>query len=244
LAFLTAPLLLGLAQRYAHAAFPLAQLGASFEWVANRPAFTSLLVTLFGVWLFARHSWSSALPRDSIIGAAYVTAYGLTLLFILRSPKGMEDVRELLDGSVLAAAASDLVVMAIVFGFVLLTQLLFYKQYLYVSFDAEAAAAQTYNVAGWELLFYVTLGIAITVAIRHAGILLVFAHFVIPPITGLVAAYRMGRVLTVAIVSAVISATLGFVLALRWDMPLSPPTIGVGLAILAIVSILRRRATV
>lgn len=242
LAFLLGPVLGALGHRYAHSVWPLSQVGTSLEWIAARPLSISLVVTLLGIWLLARHSGSQVVPRDSIVGAAYVAAYGMTLLFILRSPKGMEDVRELLDGSVIATSPADLMTLALVLGTVLVIHALFYKQNLFVAFDPEAAAAQSYRVAGWEALFYVTLGVAITVAMRQAGILLVFACLVIPPIVGLVAARRMGSVLGIALLSAGLSAILGFVLALKWDLPLSPPTIGVGLGLLAVAALARRRS--
>lgn len=242
LAFLAGPWLAGQAHRYVHAGTPLRHVGFCFEWLAVRPVLVSFVLTLGGVWLFARHSRSRTLPRDSIIGAGYVAAYALTLLFILRSAKGMDDVRELLDGSVLASTGADVALMACVFGGVLALHAAFYKQLLFVAFDPEAAEARGYRVGRWELLFYVTLGLTITVAIRHAGMLSVFSYLVLPAMTGLTAARRMGSAILVALASALASAVGGFVLALKWDLPLSPPSIAVGLGLLLAVSVFRRSA--
>lgn len=241
LAFLIGPWLAEAAHRNIHSAPPFISIGVCLEWVAVRPLVVSLAVTLVGVWLFARHSQSRILPRDSIIGAGYVTAYALTLVFILRSPKGLEEVRELLDGSVITSTGSDLLFLTIVFGLILGQLALFSRQHLLVAFDPESAAARGYRVQAWDLLFYVSLGLTITVAMRHAGILSVFSYLVIPAMTGLVAARRMAPVVTVALLSAAVSASLGFVFALKWDLPLSPPSIAVGLALLALVGLIRRR---
>jgi len=240
LAFLVGPSLATLAHNYAHSWLLPRLGGVCLEWIAIRPIVMALLLTFLGVWLFARHSWSPTLPRDSVIGAGYVAAYGLTLLFILKSPKGMEDVRELLDGNVLTVMPSDLTVLVGVFGCVFLVHLLLYRQLLFVAFDPEAAAAQGYVVPRWELLFYGTLGVTITVAMLYAGILAVFAYMVIPPLVGLTAGQHMRGVISIAVASALVISVAGFILALRWDLPLSPPTIGVGLGLLALSALGRR----
>lgn len=241
LAFLLGPAIAALGHQYVHSLPPFHHIGVCLEWLAIRPIVISLVLTLIGTWLLARQSWTQRLPKDSIIGAGYVTAYALTLIFILKSPKGLEEVRELLDGSVLTASASDVVLMMTIFGVVLGIHGLLYKQLLFVSFDPESAAAQGYRVPSWELLFYVTLGVTITVAMIYAGILAAFAYMVIPPIVGLVSGGRMGSVIAVAVTAAITSAIIGFVLALKWDLPLSPPTIGTGLLLALVASFLRRR---
>lgn len=233
LAFLVGPWLASVAHRTIHGAPPFSAIGICFEWLAVRPVVVSLVVTFAAVLLFARPPTGRALPREASIGIGYVLASALSLLFILKSAKGMEDVRELLDGSVVALGAADLWALGAVFAAVAAVHALFYKQFLFVSFDAEMAASRGYAVARWEMLFFVTLGATIAVAIQKAGLLSVFAMMLLPAATGLVACRRMAGVFIVAVASAVVSAAVGFALALLWDLPVSPPTIGTSAALLA-----------
>ena len=215
-------------------------LGTSLPFLGHHPLAVSLIVTLIGVLIYSQQTLSRKVPQESIIGIGYLIASALSLMFIVHSPKGMDDVKELLDGNVIAVQSADLKVMGAVFVAVALVHLLFYKQFLFVSFDPEMAATQGYRTRGWELLFYFVLGLTIALAIQYAGLLSVFAYLVIPAVTGLLMARRMPTAFAAAIASALISTFLGFCWALKSDLPTSPPTIAIASALLAIVWISRR----
>ncbi len=218
-------------------------LGRSIPAAAQHPLLVSLIVTLLGTLLYSQQSLSRKVPQESIIGIGYLVASALSLMFIVRSPKGLEEVKELLDGSIITLQLSDLKVMAVVFLGVALVHYLFYKQFLFVSFDREVAATQGYKTRLWELLFYLVMGLTIALSIQYAGLLSVFAYMVIPAVTGLLVARRMSTAFIVAIASALISTFVGFCWSLQSeDLPTSPPTIAVGALILALVWVSRRFA--
>ena len=201
-------------------------LGLSIPFFRNHPLAVSLLVTLVGSFIFSQHGLSRKVPQESIIGIGYLIASAMTLVFIVKSPKGMDDVKELLDGNIITVTRGDLLVMASVFGVVALMHLIFYRQFLYTSFDPEMARTQGFQTRRWELLFYLTLGLTISFAIQYAGLLSVFAYLVIPAVAGLLASRRMFTAFFVAILCALFSTLTGFALALKIDdLPTSPPII-------------------
>jgi uncharacterized protein (TIGR03382 family) len=241
LAFLIGPLLAAGAHRAIHSTWPFNYLTVCMEWIAVTPMAVSLAVTLAAVVVFAKSSSGRRIPREAVIGIGYVVASALTLLFILRSPKGMEDVRELFDGSVLTVGTGHVAALGAVYAVVILVHTLFFRQILFVSFDPEMAASRGYQVHRWEMLFYLTLGATISVSIQQAGLLSVFSMMLIPAATGLTACRRMLGVIAVAVASAVVSAAVGFALALLWDLPVSPPTIAASAALLGASALVRRR---
>ncbi len=241
LAFLVGPAMATVAHRFVHSAWPFNYLSVCLEWIAVTPMSVSLLLTMAAVLGFARPSLGKGIPRDALIGIGYVVASALTLLFILRSAKGMDDVRELLDGSVITVQTGSLVAMLAIFGAVALVHALFYKQMLFVSFDPEMAASRGYKVHRWETLFFLTLGATISVSMQQAGLLTVFSMMVMPAATGLLASRRMSGVFTVAMVSGLAASAIGFTLALMWDLPVSPPTIGASAVLLLATYLVRRR---
>jgi ABC-type Mn2+/Zn2+ transport system permease subunit len=215
-------------------------LGQSMPFAASHPLAISLIVTLVGVLIYSQQGLSRKVPQESIIGIGYLIASALTLMFIVRSPRGMDDVKELLDGNIITVQASDLKMMALLFFAVAAVHFLFYKQFLFVSFDREMAATQGFQTRMWELLFYFVLGLTIAMAIQYAGLLSVFAYMVIPAVTGLVVARRMPTAFIIAVASAWVSTFVGFCWALNSDLPTSPPIIGVMAVILAGFWISRR----
>jgi len=214
-------------------------LGSSVPFGVEHPLAVSLVVTLFGALIYSQQTLSRRVPQESIIGIGYLIASALTLIFIVNSPKGLDEVRELLDGHIITVDMAHLKTLALVIGLTAVAHLLFYKQFLFVSFDPEMAATQGYRARLWELVFYFLLGITISIAIQCAGLLAVFAYMVIPAVTGLLIARRMWVAFVISILSALLSTFAGFCWALRSDLPTSPPIIAVSAVLLAFVWLAR-----
>jgi ABC-type Mn2+/Zn2+ transport system permease subunit len=210
-------------------------IGLSIPFFGKHPMLVSLIVTLLGALLYSQQTLSRKIPQEAIIGIGYLIASALTLMFIVRSPKGMDDVKELLDGNIITVQMTDVKVVLGIFILVTLMHFLFYKQFLYTSFDPEMAATHGYKTRVWELFFYLLMGLTISAGIQYAGLLAVFAYMVIPAVTGISAARRMPTAFMVAGLSAVASTLLGFCWALKSDLPTSPPIIAVSALILAFV---------
>jgi ABC-type Mn2+/Zn2+ transport system permease subunit len=215
-------------------------LGQSVPFFDKHPLGVALVVTLLGTLIYSQQTLSRKIPQESIIAIGYLIASSLTILLIVKTPKGPEEINELLAGSTVTVQRPDLILMAIVFFGVALVHALFYKQFLFVSFDREVAATQGYKPRVWDLVFYFVLGLTITMAIQNAGLLSVFAYMVIPAVTGLLVARRMATAFTVAVAAAVVAAVTGFLFALKLDLPPSPPTIAIGAIILSLVWASRR----
>ena len=214
--------------------------GQSIPFAAQHPFAVSMLVTMVGVLIYSQQGLSRKVPTESIIGIGYLAGAALTVIFIARTPRGIHEVEELLYGNIIAVSPENLRVVAGVAIAAALIHLLFYKQFLFVSFDREMAATQGFRTRGWELLFYLVLGVVISVAIQSAGLLTVFGCMVIPPVTGLLVARRMSTAFTISIVCALVSTVVGFYFSLKSEvLPTSPPTIATMAVILAIVWFLK-----
>ncbi len=219
-------------------AFMLGQ--KTIPWAGEHPLEFSMLVTLIGVLIFSQQAPSRRIPRESAIGIGYLLGAALTVIFIARTARGIHEVEELLYGNIIAVSDHDLRVVWTVSIIAAVAHLLFYKQFLFVSYDRDTAATQGYKVRLWELYFYVILGITIAVAIQAAGLLTAFGCMVIPPVVGLMVARRMFTAFLVSILVALISTGVGFYFSLQSEvLPTSPPTIATMAVILAIVWFLK-----
>ena len=80
------------------------------------------------------------------------------------------------------------------------------------------------------------LGVAVALAIKAIGILLMFAFLVIPASLGLVLTRRLGGVFLVAMASAAVAVYLGIGLSYRYDFPSAPMIIAALGGILAVAA--------
>lgn len=196
------------------------------------PIVLAFVFMLAGVVLFAQQSLGRNLPREAIIGTAFAGAAGLTLLVLSKNASGAEHAMDALNGNILGVPKGEITTLAVAGIVVWLVQLLFYKEFVLVSFDPEVAQTLGYRSARWELLWYLTLGVMIAVSTHVAGTTLVFAYLVIPPVTALLLSRRLGIVFLLSVLIGVVATFVGvLVSASPLDLPTSPTIVAILVAI-------------
>jgi zinc transport system permease protein len=201
----------------------------------------ALVVTLAGALFFGMEGGSARgpVPPDATIGVAYAVAAAVGIVLIAKAAGGeAHDI--FLQGNILSITTRDTLVLLGISIPVLLVHLLFYKEFLFVSFDRETARTLGYRVGGWNLLLYGTLGLVIAFAMQFAGVMLVFNFLVLPAVTGLLLARGMAGVFTGSVVSAVLAAVIGFIVSVPYDLPTGPTMICVSGALALIAWGFRR----
>ncbi|HEY9857467.1 MAG TPA: metal ABC transporter permease [Stenomitos sp.] len=195
---------------------------------------TAFVVTLLAVAGFAFVGSGRKLTQESILGLAYAAASAATILLIGHTAHGTDDIMNLLFGNILAVTPTDLALMGGAAVLVLGTHLICQRPFRFVFYDPEMAQTLGYNTKAWNLLFYVTLGIAIAAVTRVAGSLMTFAFLVIPAMTALSLAKGMRWIFGIAMGSAVLASVLGLVLSYQFDMPAGPAIVAVSAGLLVI----------
>ncbi|HWE43023.1 MAG TPA: metal ABC transporter permease [Gemmatimonadaceae bacterium] len=199
------------------------------------PVAFSLVFALAGAIFFGLGGGQrTGVPPDATIGVAYAVAAATGILLISKAAAGeAHDI--FLSGNILGITRSDVWVLLAVSIPVLLVHLVFYKEFLFVSFDRETARTLGYNVNFWNLLLYFTLGLVIAFAMQFAGVMLVFNFLVLPAVTGMLIARSMRGIFLAAVLAAVVAAFVGFSMSIPFDLPSGPAIIAVSglLALLA-----------
>lgn len=208
--------------------------------LTHHPVAMALIVTIAGAMFFGLGGGGRAgVPPDAVIGVTYAVAAAAGILLIAKARTGeAHDI--FLQGNILGITRLDTMILLGVAVPVLLVHFVFYKEFLFVSFDRETARTLGYNVRFWNLLLYLTLGVVIAYAMQFAGVMLVFNFLVLPAVTGLLLAQSMGGIFAVAIASSLVAALIGFSLSVPFDLPSGPAIIAVSGAV-ALASVLVRR---
>lgn len=213
------------------------------EAITSHPIGLALVFTLAGALFFGVSSGKGRIPPDATIGVTYAVAAAAGILLISKAATGeAHDI--FLQGNILGITNADTLVLICVAIPVLLVHLIFYKEFLFVSFDRETARTLGFRVGFWNLLLYFTLGLVIAFAMQFAGVMLVFNFLVLPAVTGILLARSMAGTFVWSMIAAIIAAVIGFTVSVPFDLPSGPAIIAVSgaLALLAYgVRVLQRR---
>lgn len=200
--------------------------------LTGHPLTVSLLITLGGVAFFATPD-RGEIPPDASIGVAYAVAAAAGILFIAKAKTGeAHDI--FLQGNILGITRHDTLLLVAASLPVILAHAVFYKEFLFVSFDRETARTLGYRVRRWDLALYLTLGVVIAFAMQFAGVMLVFNFLVLPAVTGLLVGESMRGTFLVSIASALIAALAGFAGSIPLDLPSGPSIIAVSGVLVAL----------
>ena len=203
------------------------------------PMIMALVTTLAGVACFAYTGAGQRVPQEGVIGASFVMAAALGIICLAKNPVGEARNLKVLFGNILSAHTGEMVALGVLLAVLAVVHVLFYKEFLFVSFDPETAQAQGINVRGWNLLLYLTIGLAIAFSIHSMGVLLVFALLLVPAMTARLVAQRMATLFTLAIGFGVIAVPLGLYLAVRIDLPTGTAVAGTCVVMLLAVFVAR-----
>ena len=201
----------------------------------------AMFMTLAVVIMLSQLLRSRRVARDTVLGISFVVAIAARILILQISPATeVAEIDAILKGDLLFVTPSQLAMLALTAGILLAVHLAFQKEFMYVSFDPDTATTQGILASRWEVIFYVTIAVAISVATRIVGDVFVFGFLVLPAATAALLARRMSTIFLVSVVLASIPPPLGLYAAFRLDLPAGPSTVGVSFLIFLVTWLLRR----
>jgi zinc transport system permease protein len=141
----------------------------------------AVLFSFASAMIMAAVSTKTKQRSDTIIGVMWAVGMAIGILLIDLTPGYNVDLMSYLFGSILSVPRSDLLIMALLGGAILLLVLYFFNDLLVMSYDEEFARVRGVPV---KRLYYMLIGIvAITVVmvVQVVGLILVIALLTIPP---------------------------------------------------------------
>jgi zinc transport system permease protein len=166
-------------------------------------------------WMGAR----GRVSEDTAIGVFFPTAMALGVALISLSPAYRQDLMGYLFGNILSVRTADVWVMAVLAGGSLAILTLFFKEFLFLGVDEEAARAAGVPAEPLRYVLLTLLAVTIVASMKLVGSVLVSAFLVIPAATGQAVAASSRGMLGVAVGSALASVVGGLWLSWLWNLP-------------------------
>lgn len=172
----------------AHAVLP----GVAVAYILGRNltlgALAAALVVALGVGLFSRRGM---IKEDTAIGVLFAAALSLGVVLISSIRTYAVDLSHILFGNVLGVSSLDLWLTAILGGIILIAILVFYRQFLVISFDPVLAATLRIRVVFFNNFLLVLLALTIVISLQTVGVGLVAAMLVTPAATAYLLVRRL-----------------------------------------------------
>ena len=156
---------------------------------------------------------------DAAIGI--VSSIGIAAGIILTSLSGgyNVDLFSYLFGNILTVNQTELILSSIVFLIVVATVVFFYHDLFAITFDEELARSMGIKTREINVILFLLTALAAVLAMKVAGIMLVSAMLILPPLTALQLSISFRMTLIAALIFSVLSVISGIMISFLLNLP-------------------------
>ncbi len=183
------------------------------------PVLAATAFSIVVAWMIGWIGGRGQVSEDTAIGVFFPTAMAFGVALISRSDTYRQDLVGYLFGNILSVRTADVWVVAALAGVSLVILALFFKEFLFLGVDEEAARAAGLPAEALRYTLLTVLAVTIVAAMKLVGSVLVSAFLVIPAATGQAVARSSRGMLAVAVASALVSVAGGLWLSWLWNLP-------------------------
>ncbi len=220
---------------YLHHALGLSFISPLFGAVAAA-LLSALIIALVGIRATER--------EDTVIGTIWAVGMAIGLLFMARTP-GYIDPMSYLFGNILLIGKTELYLILFLDLVVLTLSLLFYQQFLAVSFDEEYTRLRGLPTRFYYVLLIILVALSVVLMVTVVGIVMVIALLTIPAAAAGLFSSVLWRMMLLAGLFCALFTSIGLATSYLFDLPSGSTTIvfaGTVYLLLSLVAKRRRRA--
>jgi manganese/iron transport system permease protein len=194
----------------AHAILPGIAVGYLVGGGAREPLFWwAMLTAVLSALGIGAISRATQIKEDTAIGIIFAGMFALGVALISTVRSYTVDLTHFLFGEVLSVRTADLKLTGAFVVLILLLVILFYKEFLVISFDPILAATLRIPVNLLDFLLMVLIALSIVVSLQTVGVALMVAMLVTPAATAYLLTKRLPTMMVLAMTIASVSGWIG-----------------------------------
>lgn len=155
---------------------------------------------------------------DTIIGISFALSMSLAILFISMIREYAVQAWGLIMGDLLLLTSLDLLLLVIIASVTVFLVSLFYREFIFISFDEEGAYSLGLRVMMYNYLLLVLTALSIVVLLKGVGAILVYVMLIIPAAAANNIAKTTTSVMLLSLFFALISGVLGLIISLIFNV--------------------------
>ncbi len=192
---------------------------------------TAIAVSLGVGWISQR----ARMKEDTVIGIIFAGMFALGIALISTVQGFAVDLIHFLFGNVLGVSTWDLSMIAAFGGGVLALLVLFYKEFLIVSFDPTLAVTLRLPTSFYRYLLLVLIAVTVVVSLQTVGVALMLAMLITPATTAYLLTRRLPWMMGVGAAIGMLCGVVGLYLSYYWNVASGAAIVLVAIALFLLV---------
>jgi zinc/manganese transport system permease protein len=181
---------------------------------------TGLLATFIGALVLSlTRTRQRHVSQEAVIGVVYAVSSAGAVLLADRAAHGIEHIRAMLVGSLLAVRGPEVVKVAVLYALIGALHWVCRRPFFLISTDPDAAFREGWRVRLWDFLFYASFGVVVTSSVRIGGVLLVFSYLIVPALAGMALGGTVASRLLIGWSFGTLVSVIGMAASAIFDLP-------------------------
>jgi zinc/manganese transport system permease protein len=152
---------------------------------------------------------------EAFIGVLYIFSLGASILLLDRTPHGLEELKEILNGNILWLNGRDILLASCLYAAIGLFHFVFRKRFFALTYEGAYSFL-------WEFLFFLSFACVLVSSVHLAGILQVFSFLVIPALIGRLFSKKPSTILIAGWLIGLGVSLSGIGFSYAYDFPTGP----------------------
>lgn len=204
------------------------------------PLITTIICTVITAYIIEELRSNERIPAESVLAMILPGGLAMALILISLANGFNTSLITYLFGSITAVTQQDLwIIFGLGIGIVVIF-ILFYREFMYTSFDEESARTSGIPVKLINHIFMILIALTVSVAMKVVGALLIGALMVIPVITAMQIVQGFKKNIVASVGVAFISVITGLTVSYYANLPAGATIVMTSISLFALISILKR----
>jgi zinc transport system permease protein len=199
----------------AHAAFGGVALGILLN---TQPLWVAVPFTVIAAVGIVAVRERTQLAEDTAIGVFFAVSMAMGIVFLSLTKGYTGDAFAVLYGSILSVTTTDIVVTAVV-SLLTIATIPMWSVWAYATFDRDLARSDRLPVVIADYVLSVAVAVAVVVAIKVVGILLIAAFLVLPPAAARLVSGTFRAMTLWSVALGISSAVAGLMISYATNLP-------------------------
>lgn len=195
-------------------------------FIGINPVLSAFILTILAVFLLGFPISDKIVSRECMIGFTYASCAALAVILVAKNPLAEAHGLNLISGNLLYMTWVDIQLLCYVSVAVAVIHLIFFKEFIFISFDRETALTTGIKANLRDFLLYLTIGVVISVSMKVCGVIFVFASLIIPAMAGLLIAKEIRKIFVSSVLIAAFCVLGGLYMSYKLDLPTAPSIVG------------------
>lgn len=162
------------------------------------------------------------LRNDTAIGVVFAGMFALGIAMVSQVENYSGDLTHILFGQIFDVSVEDLHLTVIFSVITILIILVFYKEFLVISFDTVLAQTLRMPTEFFRYLLLLLMAVTIVVSLQIVGIALMLALLVTPAATASLMTHRLNWMMLLSAIIGAASSIIGFYISYHFDIATGP----------------------